>query len=241
MAALNHLREFILHVVAQVIKAVLVVGAVSDIAGVSSATLVIIQAVDDDTHAHAEKVINLSHPLRVAPGKVIIDGHNMDTTARQSIQINRERRDKRFAFSRFHFCNAALMQHHAADQLNIEMALTQRTPCSFPHGRKGWHKQIIQCFTRSDLGFEHFGTGQQLRVAQCLYFRFKRVDGFDLGSIAFDPAVVGRTEYFLGNGAEHGWRNLWSSARMQAQGHHHGVVVENVSFVDIGRLVRGCQ
>ena len=50
VAALNHLLEMELHVVAQIVEAQFVVGAVGHVAGILLAALVVGQAVDDTTH-----------------------------------------------------------------------------------------------------------------------------------------------------------------------------------------------
>jgi len=55
-----------LHVVAQVVEAELVVGAVGDVGGVGVAPLVIVEAVDDAADGEAEKAVDLPHPLAVA-------------------------------------------------------------------------------------------------------------------------------------------------------------------------------
>ena len=49
VAALHHLFEVILHVVAEIIEAQLVVGGIGDIAGIGVAALLVREAMDDDT------------------------------------------------------------------------------------------------------------------------------------------------------------------------------------------------
>jgi hypothetical protein len=43
--------------------------------------------------------------------------------AGKRVQIDRQGGDERLAFAGLHLGDLALMQHHAADQLNVEMAL----------------------------------------------------------------------------------------------------------------------
>ena len=47
--------QLVLHVVAQIVEAVFVVGAVGDVAGVRGLALVVVEAVDDHADAHAEE------------------------------------------------------------------------------------------------------------------------------------------------------------------------------------------
>ena len=60
MATLDHLRHIVLHVVAQVVEAELVVRAVGHVRSVGLAALIIVEAVDDDADGHAEELINLA-------------------------------------------------------------------------------------------------------------------------------------------------------------------------------------
>ncbi len=50
MPALHALREIVLHIVAQIIEAKLVVGAVGQIGGVGRAPLQVVQVVDNNAH-----------------------------------------------------------------------------------------------------------------------------------------------------------------------------------------------
>jgi len=66
VAALHHVLEFELHVVAEVVETELVVGAVGDVGGVCLAALIVREVVDDDADGEAEEAVDLSHPLGVA-------------------------------------------------------------------------------------------------------------------------------------------------------------------------------
>ncbi len=137
MPALHHLRQLVLHIVAQIVEAELVIGAVGDVAGIGGAPLVVVETVDDDADREAEKFVNLSHPFGVAAGEVIVDGDDMHALAGERVQINGERRDQRLAFAGLHLGDRAFVQHHAAEQLHVEMALAEGTLSSFAHGGEG--------------------------------------------------------------------------------------------------------
>jgi hypothetical protein len=68
------------------------------------------------------------------------------TFAEQRIEINRQRRDERFAFTGPHLSNHSAVQHHPADHLNIEMAHTGRPNRGFAHARECFGQQLIERF-----------------------------------------------------------------------------------------------
>ena len=69
------------HVVAQVIEAHLIVGAVCDIRRIGLAPLGVVFLMYDQTHLEPQEAVNLAHPLRVSPGEVIVDRDHMDAFA----------------------------------------------------------------------------------------------------------------------------------------------------------------
>ena len=75
--ALDHIVLAHLHVVAEVVEAQLVVGAVGDVAGIRVAALLIVEAVHDDADRQAEEFVDLAHPLAVAFGEVVVDRHHV--------------------------------------------------------------------------------------------------------------------------------------------------------------------
>ncbi len=142
--ALAQLVFFADHVVAQVVETVLVVGAVGDVGGVSflaagrlkvAETLVFVVLVDksgvinvavvtnNNTGAHAQKVINLAHPAGIALCQVIVDGNHVHAFFGQGVEVNRQCGHQRFALAGFHFGDVAFVENHAADQLDIEVPL----------------------------------------------------------------------------------------------------------------------
>ena len=198
MPALCHLREFILHIVAQIIKTEFIVRAIGDVGGIGFRPLAIIQTMHDHPDGEPKKPVNLAHPLRVAPRKIVVHRDNVHALARQRVQIGRQGCDKRLALARLHFRDRAFMQHHAANQLHIEMALPECSLGGFAHRCKGWHEQIIERAPRRELRTELHSACFQSVIAQHRNFRLKRVDRLNLGSKCLEPAIIGRTENFLG-------------------------------------------
>ena len=120
VAALHHLGALILHVVAQIVEAELVVGGVGDVAGIGRAALFVGKAVDDDAGGEAEEAVDAAHPFGVALGEVVVDGNDVDALAGQGVEVDGQGRDQRLAFAGAHLGDAAIVQHHAADQLDVE-------------------------------------------------------------------------------------------------------------------------
>ncbi len=144
MAALDHVLQPVLHVVAQIVETVFVVGAVGDVARVGFLALGIVEAVDDDAGGHAEEAVDLAHPFGVATGEVVVDGDDVDALAGQRIEIDREGRHQRLAFAGLHFGDVALVQHHAADQLHVEMALAEGALGRLPDRGEGGNQNVVQ-------------------------------------------------------------------------------------------------
>ena len=96
------------HVVAQVVEAELVVGAVGDVRVVGStalgcAGLVQIDAINRQTQI----AVNRTHPLAVALCQVGVHRDQVGAPSGQRVQEERHRRDQRLAFARRHFSDVA--------------------------------------------------------------------------------------------------------------------------------------
>ena len=97
------------HVVAQIVKAELVVRHIGDVAGIGLLSRLRIHGVHDYTDRKAEEAVNASHPLRVTRREVVVDRDNQDTLTRQCVQIRRCGGDQGLTFTCLHLRNAALM------------------------------------------------------------------------------------------------------------------------------------
>ena len=204
VAALDHVVQFVFHVVAEVVEAVFVVGAIGDVAAVGRRPLGIVEAVDDDADGEAEEVVDLPHPFRVAAGEIVVDGDDVDALAPERVQVDGERGDEGLALAGPHLGDAALVKHHAADQLHVEMALAERALRRLAHGGEGGDEKVVEGLAVRDLPPEILGAGAELLVGEGGEFRLERIDLRHLGSVALEAAVVGRTEDLLGERAEHG-------------------------------------
>ena len=171
VAALDHLRHVVLHVVAQVVEAELVVRAVGHVRGVGLSALIVVQAMHDDADGHAEELVDLTHPLGVAAGKVVVHRDDVDALSGESVQINGGRGDERLALAGAHFGDRAFVQHQPAHELDIEVTLLERPLGGFTHGGEGWRNEIVERLAGFEFGPEFFRLGAQLIVAQRLRIR----------------------------------------------------------------------
>ncbi len=127
VAALHNLRRFDRHtVVAKIVEAELAVGAISDITGILFAAFRRVHMVLDAAYRQPQILEHMPHPLRIAPGQIVVDRHQPNVFSGQRVEVERQRRHQRFAFTGLHLGNFALMQHNAADELDIER---NHVPC----------------------------------------------------------------------------------------------------------------
>ena len=204
VAALDHRGELVLHVVAQVVEAELVVGAVGDVAGVGRLALGIVHAVDDDADGHAQELVDLPHPFGVALGEVVVDGDDVDALAGERVQVNGEGGDQGLAFAGLHLGDGAFMEDHAADQLDVEVALAEGALAGLADGRERRHEQVVDRLAGGELGAELVGAGAQVGVRQRGDLGLQRVDLDDGRGVSLQAAVVGGSENLSGKGAETG-------------------------------------
>ncbi len=90
-----------------------------------------------------KKVVELAHPFGVASGKIIVDRNHMHTLAAQGIQIGWQGRDQGLPFTGLHLGNFAVVQHHAANHLHIEVAHPKHPLTRFAHHRESLGQQVV--------------------------------------------------------------------------------------------------
>ena len=197
VAALHHLLLVDGHVVAQVVEAHLVVGAVGDVRGVGRAALLGVQAVDDEPHLKAHEAEHLAHPLAVALGKVVVHGDDVHSLAGYGVQIGREDGDERLALAGLHLRDAALVQHDAADELHAEGLHAQHAPGRLAHGGEGLRQHGVQALAVGVALLELRGLAAQLLVREGLHLPFEGLDAVHDGIYLFKLAVAVRAEQLV--------------------------------------------
>jgi hypothetical protein len=192
--ALHQLLEREPHVVAQVVEAEFVVGAVRDVAQVGGAPVDGAQRrhadvgrgvrgivaerrfVLDDAHRQSERVVERPHPLRVALGEVVVDGHDVHALARQRVEVRGQRRHERLALARRHLGDDALVQHHAADQLHVEVTHPEGPARGFAADRKGLGQDVFDLGAVGDALAELVRLGAKRGVVEGVHGGLERVD-----------------------------------------------------------------
>ncbi len=202
--ALHHLVELVLHVIAQIIEAVLVVGAVGDVAGIGGLALAVIKAMHDDADREAEEAVDAPHPFRVAAGEVIVHRNDMHALAGKRVEIDRQGRDQRLASP----VRISAMPLSCSTMPPINCTSKWRWPkcASRPRARSRRREpEVIHgLFARLDLPAELDGPGAQFVVGEPLKLTFQRVDGLYLRAETLDPPVIGRPKNLLAIAPEHG-------------------------------------
>ena len=201
--ALNVVLDVELHVVAQVVEAELVVLAVGDVGAVGDLALLVGHAVNDDADRQTEEIVDAPHPFGVAPGQVIVDGHDVHAAARQRIEHCRQSRDESLALAGLHFGDSPLVQDHAADQLHVKVALADSALRGLAHDGEDRRQNLehrlfalLAVFDCADLRLPFGDFGAQFVVAQRGDLGLEPVDLLDVGTEPFDFAFVLRAEDF---------------------------------------------
>ena len=132
------------HVVAQVVEAELGVGAVGDVGGVASARRVGRVVVLLDPDLDAEGAVDGLHPFGVAAGQVVVDGDDVDAVARQRVEEDGQRRGQGLALAGLHLRDRARVQDHAADQLDVVVALSEHPLARLAAERKSLGQQVVE-------------------------------------------------------------------------------------------------
>ena len=145
------------HVVAQVVEPELVVRAVGDVRGVGLAAVdraevdqplvgggiagleEVARVVGDHPQRDAQEVVDRAHPLRVAPGEVVVGGDDVDAAAGQRVEDRRQRGDQRLALACLHLGDLALVEDRAAQELDVEVAHPER-----PLHRLAGHREDVR-------------------------------------------------------------------------------------------------
>ncbi len=133
VAALHALLDRAGHVVAQVVEAELVVGAVGDVAGVGLAALVGAHLRQDHPDRQAEEVVDAAHHLRLVLREVVVDGDDVDALARQGVEVRRQHRDQGLALTGLHLGDVAEVERRGPHDLDVEGAQAEH-PAWTPRG-----------------------------------------------------------------------------------------------------------
>ncbi len=223
LVALDPLVELDDHVVAQVVEAELVVRAVRDVGGVRLAPIDRAQVqqplvgrrevrvehvrrvVGDHPEADAQEVEHRAHPLRVAPGEVVVRGDDVDAAPGERVEDGGEGRQEGLAFAGPHLGDLALVQDHAADELDVVQAHPERPLHGLAAHREDFGQGVVegllqplvlalaafalQLAAALHLGVVEFVLGRVVRRGDLVDLRP------DLGELGLDLVVAERLEF----------------------------------------------
>ncbi len=167
MPALRHLLLIYDHVIPQIIESELIVGSIGNIGTVSFLFLRRGLPMYHQSRGQAHKGIYTPHFFRTHTRQIIIDGYNMYTFSRQSVEISRKRCNQGFTFSRFHLGNTALVQYDTAQKLNMERSFLKDTVICFAHCGKGIRQNIVQSLPCGKACLQRRRNRLQFRITHC--------------------------------------------------------------------------
>ena len=202
MLALVHLRELGFHVVAEIIKAQLVVRGVCHVAAIGGLLLGLGLLRIDDAGGHSKRGENLAHPFSVAAGEVIVHGDNVHTLAGEGIEIGRERGDKGFALAGLHLRDVALVQKDAAHELDVKSTQAQSAARPFAAVGKGFGQKLVERLAALGALGQFAGLVLEAIVAQRLKLGLECVDLVYDRAGRLDLAVVRGAKDLFGKRAD---------------------------------------
>jgi hypothetical protein len=129
----------------------------------------------------------------------------MHAFAGQRIQIRGQRSDQGLAFAGAHLGDLAAMQHHAADQLYVEVTHAERAPARLPYRGESFRHQFVKLRTPIQAISELGCLLPQSTVAERLEVLLEFIDALDVLLIALDQALVATAKNlseYCGNHAE---------------------------------------
>ncbi len=130
----------------------------------------------DDADGEAEEAVDLAHPLGVAAGQVVVDRDHVDALAVEGVEVDRQGGDQGLALAGLHLGDLALVEDHAAHELDVEVAHAEDAPAGLAHDREGLRQEVVEGGAAGEPLAELGGLGAQLVVGELAHVRLERVD-----------------------------------------------------------------
>ena len=137
-----------------------------------------------------EEAVEPAHPLRVAPGEVVVDRDDVDAFAFERVQVGGQGGDERLAFAGLHLGDLAVVQHHAADELDVEVPHVEHAACRLRGRRRTPRQEVVERARRRRRACGIGGLAAELLVGERLDRRLERVDLCDERTQPLDFAFV---------------------------------------------------
>ena len=149
-----------------------------------------------DAHGHAEERIEGSHPLRVAPGQIVVHGDHVHAEAREGIEIHGKRGNEGLSLPGRHLRDLPLMEYDATYELGVEMAHVEDSSRRFPDRGEGLGQNGIEFFAARQPLLELRRHLLQLVVRQRAHPLFQGTGLADQGLNALQlPFVLGADDF----------------------------------------------
>src|SRR5712691_8660107 len=149
---------------------------------------------DVDADAKAQQVVDRSHPARVTPSEVVVNGDQMDALAGESVQVKREAGDQRLAFSGLHLGDLALVQDHASYELDVEVPEADRAAGGLPADGERLNQELVEVVAVASTLAQLVRPSAHARVVQRLELGFQVGDGGRHHEVALHFPLVGVQE-----------------------------------------------
>ena len=171
----------------------------------------VLHLVLDHTHGEAEGVVDRAHPLGVAARQVVVDRDHVRAEPGQRVQVGGQCRHQRLALAGRHLRDLALVQHHAAHELHVEVAHADGPPRRLTaRGERLGEKRLEVVRVGQPLS-QLVGLAAQLDVRQRLHRGLERIDRLDHGTHPLDVALVLGAEDRPEDRRQHGVRSYLST------------------------------
>ena len=121
----------------------------------------------------------------------------------ERVEVAGQGGDQRLAFAGLHFGDLALVQHHAADQLHVEVAHVEEAAAGFADHGEGFDQEVVERGALGDFLLEFDGFGGQVDVGELAKLRLEFIDGRHRGQHGFDFALVFGAKDFGQKGINH--------------------------------------
>ena len=191
------------HVVAQVVKTILVVGAVGDVRVVGGLLFFAWRMRQVNAHRQAQKVVQLAHPLRIPAGQIVVDRDHMNTLARDGVEVGGQGRGQGLALACSHFGNFAVVQSNATGHLHIKVAHLHDALGPLAHDRECLWQQIVQALSSGRPLAEILCFISELVVCQAFESRLQCIDALNYFSVLLELTIVATAENFCKEGDGH--------------------------------------
>ena len=176
MTALDQVLGALGHVVAQVVEAELVVGAVGDVTGVLLTALDGRLAHEDAAGGQPQEAVDTPHEVGLVLGEVVVDGDDVDALAGQCPQVGGHRGHERLTLTSLHLGDVAAVEGSAAHDLNVVGAHAQHAVGGLHDRGEGLGKQIVECLAVLVALLELVSHVAQFGVGELAVLLGKRLD-----------------------------------------------------------------